>query len=522
MRVCTVHEMRDCDRRAAELYGLSDEILMENAGDAVYDVVMRRYGVDGRRFVVLCGGGNNGGDGLVVARKLNSVGAEVRVFLLAAEDSLSGASAKNLAAIARAGIPLQRLTTIEELYLGRSCDVVIDAMLGTGLSRQPAGLFAEAIELVNATRQSVVSVDIPSGVNGDTGMCQGVAIRAEVTVTFGLPKRGNLLPPGRELCGDLYVSHISFPPSLYASVGNVEVNQPPPLPPRRLESHKGDYGNVLFVAGARTYVGAPVFAAMSFLKAGGGYARLAVPSSIASLMSLRAPEAVIVPLEETSDGSASIGNLEALAGLAEVMDMLVVGPGLSLNDESQELARQLVARVDRPVLVDGDGLSAIAGHHDVVRERKAATVLTPHLGEVARLLGIDFRDGMDDRVEVARRTAQIYGTTVVLKGSTTLIATADGDVAMNLSGNPGMATAGCGDVLSGTIPALIGAGLHPDDAARCGAFIHGMAGDLAAEQKGMDGLVATDVMEQLPQACKSYREGFDNLRRNYYGRICVI
>jgi len=521
VRVCTISEMRDCDRRASAEYGLPEEILMENAGNAVYDVVMRRHGIDGRRFVVLCGGGNNGGDGLVVARKLNSVGADVRVFLLADEDSLSGASAKNLAAVVRAGIPLQRLTSIEELYLGRTCDVVIDAMLGTGLSRQPTGLYAEVIGMVNATGQSVVSVDIPSGVNGDTGICPGVAVRAEATVTFGLPKRGNLLPPGRELCGELYVSHISFPPTLYGNVGNTEVSQPSPLPPRRLESHKGDYGNVLFVAGARTYVGAPVFAAMSFLKAGGGYARLAVPASIAPLMSLRAPEAVIVPLEETPEGCASLANLEALTSLAATMDMLVVGPGLSLNEESQELARQLVARTNRPILVDGDGLSAIAGHSDMVRDRKTTTVLTPHLGEMSRLLGVDSREVMEDRVDMALKAARMYGATVVLKGSTTVIATGGG-VALNLSGNPGMATAGCGDVLSGTIPAMVGSGLALDDAAQTGTFIHGMAGDLAAAQKGIDGIVATDVMEQLPHACASYRDGFDDIRRNYYGRICVI
>jgi len=522
MRVCTIDEMRDCDRRASTEYGLPQEILMENAGTAVYDVLMRRYGIDGRRFVVLCGGGNNGGDGLVVARKLNSVGAEVRVFLLAAEDALSGASAKNLATVVRAGIPLQRLTDVEELYLGRSCDVVVDAMLGTGLSREPVGLYAEAISMVNATDQSVLSVDIPSGVNGNTGICPGVAVRAESTVTFGLPKLGNLLPPGRELCGELYVSHISFPPPLYANVGDQEVNQPPPLPSRRLESHKGDYGNVLFVAGARTYVGAPVFAAMSFLKAGGGYARLAVPTSIASLMSLRAPEAVIVPLEETQDGCASLASLEALAALAETMDMLVVGPGLSLNPESQELVRKLVEQVNKPVLVDGDGLSAIAGHHDVVGGRTAATVLTPHPGEMARLVGVDSHAVIEDRLGVARRAARMYGATVVLKGSTTIIVSPDGRAWLNLSGNPGMATAGCGDVLSGTIPAIFGLGLDPCDAARCGAFIHGMAGDLAVEAGGMDGIVASDVMENLPQACSAYRNGFDDIRRNFYGRICVI
>jgi len=522
MNVCTIEEMRRCDRRAAEEYGLSDQILMENAGGAVYDVVTRRYGIEGRHFVVLCGGGNNGGDGFVVARRLNSSGAEVRVFLLADEHSLKGAAAGNLKAAVLAGIPVQRLTSDEELYLGRSCDVVIDAMLGTGLTRRPEGLYAEVIDRVNASNLPVVSVDIPSGVNGDTGSCPGVAVSAEATVTFGLPKTGNLLPPGRDMCGSLYVSHISFPPTLYSNTGSVEVGRPLPLPARKLETHKGDYGDVLFVAGARTYLGAPVFAAMSFLKAGGGYARLAVPASVASLMGIRAPEAVIVPLEEATGGCSSSSNADALVAIAEKVDVCVLGPGVSLDDEAQILVRTLIGRLGTPVLVDGDGLTAISGMDQLVAGRTEETILTPHTAEMARLLGCDVSDVANDRVGAVRAAAGRYRATVVLKGSTTLVCGPDGHVTMNLSGNPGMATAGCGDVLAGTIPALMCVGMRTEEAAATGVFLHGLAGDMAAEAKGEDGITATDVMDHLTLAFRHYRTAFESIRRNYYGRISVI
>ncbi len=522
MKICTVQEMRECDRKAVEDYGLSETILMENAGHAVYEVIKREFGLVARRFVVLCGGGNNGGDGLVVARKLHSSGVAVLVYLLVEEDAVSGTARTNLEAAVRAGIPVQRLYASGDLHLVRSSDVIIDAMLGTGLSRSPEGLYAEVIEHLNASSHLVVAVDTPSGVNGDTGATGGVAVRATCTVTFGLPKRGNLLPPGRELCGRLYVTHLSFPPSLYDSVGHVETSQLVPLPARPLESHKSDYGDVLFIAGARSYLGAPVLAAMSFLRAGGGYARLATPATLAPLLGSRASEAVIMPLQETADGSVALSNLDELCAMSERIDMVVAGPGLSLNEETQELVRYLVARVSTPVLVDGDGLSAIARDVSCLRNRRAPTVLTPHAGEMARLLGCAVAEIEQDRVAAVQEAARTLGGIMVLKGSSTLIGEASGPISLNLTGNPGMATAGCGDVLTGTIAAVSGMGLDLRSAAVVGAFLHGLAGDLATEEKGPDGMIATDVVEHLPAATRLYRTSFCELADNYYGRLIVV
>ncbi len=522
MRICTVQEMRELDRRAIEEFGLSGDILMENAGQAVYEVAKAEFGTEGRRFVVLCGGGNNGGDGLVVARKLHSVGAEVRVYLLADESSLHGAARRNLDAAMRAGIPLQRLRTVEDLSLGRSGDVLIDAIFGTGLSRSPEGLHREVIERVKVFNQPILSVDIPSGVNGDTGAVPDIAVRATCTVTFGVPKRGNLLQPGRELSGRLYVSHISFPPSLYCADSQVVTNRLSPLSPRPAECHKGDFGDVLFVAGARAYLGAPLLASMSFLKAGGGYARLAAPASITPFLATRASEVVMVPLQETADGSIALSNLDGLCALADNVDMVVVGPGVSLNEETQELVRRLVSRVTKPILVDGDGLTAIAADGEMVRGREAPVVLTPHAGEMSRLLGVSVAAVAYDRVTAVQDASRRLNAVVLLKGSSSLVAEPDGPVSINLSGNPGMATAGSGDVLSGTIAALHGLGLGLREAAEVGAFIHGLAGDLAAEAKGQDGVVAGDIMEHLPRAMRLYRERFRELERNFCGRLVVI
>ena len=522
MRICTVQEMRELDRRAVETCGLSEVVLMENAGHAVCEVARKEFGTSDRRFVVICGAGNNGGDGLVAARLLHSSGADVRVELLADEGALSGAARTNLEAALGCGVIVQRIHASDELYLGRSSDVVVDAIFGTGLSRAPDGVHADVIERLNKAALPVLAVDIPSGVSGDTGATTGTAVKATCTVTFGLPKRGNLLPPGRELCGSLYVSHISFPPSLYGSVGDVVIGQLAPLPARSLESHKSMYGDILFVAGARSYLGAPFLAAMSFLRAGGGYARLAVPESLAPHLGGHACEVVMVPLRETDDGSVALSNLDGLLALGERVDMIVIGPGLSLNHETQELVRRLVSQAAVPVLVDGDGLSAIADDPACVRERLAPTLMTPHVGEMARLLDSTTVEVEQDRVAAVKKAALELGATVLLKGSSTLVADQNGPVSLNLSGNPGMATAGCGDVLSGTIAAMYGIGLDIRCAAEVGAFVHGMAGDMAAEAKGQDGLIARDVMEHLPAAVRLYRERFRELVHNHYGRLNVI
>ena len=382
MKISTVAEMRILDQEATDKYGIPEEILMENAGEAAYFALLREIGVAGKRFAVFCGIGNNGGDGFVVARKLHSGGGRVTVFILGDAGGYKGAARKNYAILSKMPVAISELHAPESaLNEVAHCDAVVDAVFGTGLTREVAGLQKAAIHLINSSARRVFSLDIPSGINGDTGQIMGTAIRADCTVTYGLPKIGNLFYPGYDCCGKIYVSHISFPPQHYGRESiKISVNVTDPLPARKKTGHKGDFGEVLFIAGASSYLGAPYFSSFAFLKGGGGYSRLAAPASITSLIAMKGSEIVMVPQKETSSGTIALENRDALLKMAEKMDMVVLGPGLSLHEETQQLVRELTEKIGGPLLIDGDGITAVSSRPELLRMRKGETVLTPHLG----------------------------------------------------------------------------------------------------------------------------------------------
>lgn len=520
MKVASVQEMRSRDRAAIERFGIPEEILMENAGMAVVRVLRERYGIAERRFVVLCGTGNNGGDGLVVARHVHSAGGAVAVVILGDPTRFSGAAALNLELVRRLPIVVSTLENAATLgHALRKCDVVVDAIFGTGLTRPLDGRFWDVVEVVNACGAPVVAVDIPSGLNGDTGQVMGTAVRADCSVSFGLPKMGAQIYPGVELAGDQYVCRISFPPALYDDENlTTAINVPQALPTRKVSGHKGDFGDALFVAGAANYYGAPGLAAMSFLKAGGGYARLATPRSVAPVVAGLGREIVFLPQDETAVGSLSINSKTAVLQVSGQVDLVVIGPGLSTEVETGQLVRELVAELDVPILVDGDGITALCGHADVLRSRRVATILTPHLGELSRLTGKDVSDIQSDLPTAARETAKAVNAYVVVKGAHSLVAYPDGRLFINLSGNDGMATPGSGDVLCGAIAAMPGLGLTLADAVRQGVFVHGLAGDLAAQDVGRDGMTASDIMAHLPSAVRAVRGNTNlDLLRTYGG-----
>ena len=512
MKVSSVGEMRAMDRRAIEQFGIPEELLMENAGRAAFEVLSSEWGVAGRRYLLFCGTGNNGGDGLVVARHILAGGGTPRVFLVGDPERFRGAAKTNWGIIGKLPIEVKRVADpaacrSELLH----ADGAVDALFGTGLDRAVEGVCQGVIDLLNGGGRPVLSLDIPSGVHGDTGEILGAAVRADHTVAFGLPKIGNLLYPGCGLCGRLHVAHISFPPSLYDDDAlQVEINGFIPLPPRDPAAHKGSVGDVLFIAGAAGYFGAPYFSAMSFLKAGGGYARLAAPGSMTPFIATRGSEIVFAPQAETAQGSLSLKNRDALLALAGRTDMTVIGPGLSLAAETQELIRELAAGIDRPLLVDGDGITALAGRTEILRSRRMPTILTPHPGEMSRLCGKSVSEIERKRIPILREVCADLNAWIVLKGPHSLIGTPAGRVYINLSGNPGMATAGAGDVLTGTIAAMSGLGLPLEEAVRKGVFLHGLAGDLAAADKGADGITAQDILNYLPYALKQDREGLDD------------
>lgn len=524
MKVSTVAQMTDLDKAATEQFGISADLLMENAGQAVYSVILKELGITNKRFVVFCGAGNNGGDGLVIARKIHSSGGEVTVFLLGDEAKFTGAAERNFEIVSKLPIEIWKVDSIESIKPAvLHSDSIIDAIFGTGLARDVDGIHKDAIKLINEGKKTVFSVDIPSGIDGDTGEVMGTAVEADYTITFGLPKIGNMLYPGYEHCGKSYVSHISFPPSLYDTESiKVATNNPIELPRRAKDAHKGDFGEVLFIAGASSYLGAPYFSALSFLKAGGGYSRLAAPLSISSFLANKGSEIVFAPQKETSSGSVALENKDRLLELSQGVDMVVIGPGLSLNEETQELVRELALEIEKPLLIDGDGITAISKDIGIVKTRKSELVLTPHLGEMSRITKVEISELNKKKIEVLQHTARELDATIVLKGAHSLIGYPDEAVFINLSGNPGMATAGSGDVLTGAIAAMFGLGLTLKDAVRMGVFIHGFAGDLAAADKGEDGTTAQDILDYLPAAMKRYRANFDEISKNIYESLVVV
>lgn len=518
MKVSSVPEMRAMDRNAIEKFGIPDQLLMENAGLAAYSVLSKELGTKNKNFLVFCGTGNNGGDGFVVARKILSNGGKVKVIVLGDKRKFKGASKNNLDILSRLPIEILELESAESIKMDvYHCDAIVDSILGTGLSKDVRGLYSDVINLINKSKKKVLSVDIPSGVNGDTGLIMGTAVRADYTVTFGLPKIGNLLYPGYDMCGKLYVSHISFPPSIYSSDSlKIELNHPIRLSPRNTHGHKGDFGEALFIAGASSYFGAPYFAALSFIKAGGGYSRLAAPISMTPFIANKGSEIVFISQKETASGSISLENKVALLELSEEMDMVVLGPGLSLDSETRQLVCELAKEIKKPLLLDGDGITAICKDLDIIKSRKAETILTPHLGEMARITNMSVREVDTNKVDILQRTARELTAFIVLKGAHSLIGYPDERVFINMSGNSGMATAGSGDVLTGVIAAMFGLGLPIPDAVRKGVFIHGLSGDLAAENIGEDGMTAQDVLDYLPLAMKMDREGLNEKLRNRY------
>jgi ADP-dependent NAD(P)H-hydrate dehydratase / NAD(P)H-hydrate epimerase len=509
MKLATVEQLRGMDQCAIADLGIAEEILMENAALASVALLKKTVGIRGKKFVIFCGVGNNGGDGLVAARLIMSLGGRAKVFLMSSPKKYRNAAKTNYDILCNLSGDIHLLARAEEARWDvLHGDAVVDAIFGTGLDREVRGMAADVIGLINACPCPVLSLDIPSGISGDTGQVMGVAVRASHTVAFGLPKLGNLLYPGYEYCGDLSVTHISFPPSLYEKDDlTVQMNDRVLLPARPAEAYKGAMGDVLFIAGGANYFGAPYFSALSFLKAGGGYARLAAPASMVPFIAQSGREIVYHPQRETSSFCLSLKAKPELLALAEKADMVVMGPGLSLQDETTKLVRELSSVISKPLLIDGDGLTAIAERPEILLKRKAPSILTPHAGEMARLMKKTVAEVNADKVGVVREAAEKLNATVVFKGAHSLIGLTDGRVYVNLSGNPGMATAGSGDVLTGCIAAMHGLGLHPEAAARQGVFIHGYAGDLAAAQKGADGITATDILDYLPMALKNDRAG---------------
>ena len=513
MKIGTARDVRRLDEAVIAEYGVGQAVLMENAAIAARDVVARRWGIADRDILVVCGTGNNGGDGFALARLLYARGAAVTILAAGEVDRMSGAAADNAAIAGRLPLEILRLESaprppILDRHDFERYDLIVDALFGTGLSRDVDGRYAQLIRRLNDARPPILALDIPSGIDADTGEVLGCAVRADATVSFGIPKRGNLLYPGFEHGGALYHSEISFPPEVTGDESlDTSVNIPPDPPPRSPSGHKGSFGKILIVGGSASYRGAPTLAAAAALKSGAGYARLAVPAELVPQIFPLVPEAVFLPQE--GGGSLGAEHLPDLLDQAEAADALVLGPGLSTAPESIRLARDLTAAAKAPLLIDGDGLSAVAGREELLRDRNEPVVLTPHPGEMARLLGSSIREVEARRIDTAREAAERYGAVVVLKGAHTVIAEPGGGSWINLTGNSGMGTAGSGDILAGVAGTLLAAHRSFEggsaDAARLAVHLHGLAGDLAAEELGERSMTGGDILRFLPGSFREFR-----------------
>ncbi len=511
--MCSVEEMRWIDEEASKR-GIDHAVLMENAGSAVFNLILRVFGVRNRKFVVIAGTGNNGGDALVTARRIHAYGGHVEVFIIGDPEKYREPARRNYELVCKLNIPVRIIKSESDLAeLEKSlqvCDVVVVGLIGIGLKGEVTGIARLVIEAVNRASKPVVSVDIASGIDGNNGRVRGVAVKSTYTVTFGLPKYGNVLYPGYYYCGKLYISRLSYPPELLDSEKiTTELNTPIKLPERVKWGHKGTFGKLLVVAGARYYYGAPYYSSYSFLKAGGGYSRLATPKSVVAVLATKCSEVVYHPMEETEEGTLTYRSYESIMNIIREygVDIVVLGPGTSLNPETQELIRTLAESIEKPVIIDGDGLTAISRNPDLLKRRKTATILTPHPVEFTRLTGISFEELQEDPIGSVKKTSRELNSYIVLKGAHSLIAYPDGRVYINMTGNPGMAKAGMGDVLNGVIAAMYGIGLRDlGDATRMGVLVHGLAGDLVAEDIGEDGVTPDNVLEYLPRAVKILRE----------------
>ncbi len=514
MLAATAAQSRSIDRRAIEEIGIPSVVLMENAGLAVVAVVTRRLGdLRGRTLTLLCGKGNNGGDGFVIARHLHHRGARVLPFLAVPLADLSGDARLQAQIAANIGLPVREVTTAGDVRAALAeSDLVVDALLGTGTRGEVAGLLGELIDALNACGRPVVAVDVPSGLDVDGGHACGRCVRAAETVTFGVLKRGLVLYPGAEYAGAVSVAGISIPPEAVSAEGIavtfVEAPEAAALLPRRdAWAHKGSAGNVLVVGGSAGMTGAAAMASLSALRAGGGLVRLAVPQSLNDILEAKVTEVMTVPVAETPERSFAPAGLEDVLPLAEQSTCAALGPGLGRHPDTVRGFQELLPRLSIPMVIDADGLNALAERPEVFGGLQAPAVITPHPGEMSRLLGRSTTEVQAARIECAQEAARRFGVVAVLKGARTVVAAPEGSVFINSTGNPGMASAGMGDVLTGAIAGLIAQGLRPLDAAILGVFVHGLAGDLAAAERGATGILATDVQERLPAALQCLRDG---------------
>lgn len=510
MRVLNTAQMREADRRTIYEIGIPSIVLMENAGrQAVAAMEAAFDDLTNSRVAVLCGRGNNGGDGFVVARTLIQRGVETAVFLVGSVSDVQGDARTNIEVLGRIGLTIVEITNAQEWELHFSeiteCDVIVDAILGTGFHGELTGLLQTVVADVNGLGVPVVAIDLPTGVSADSAELAGEAIEASMTVTLAAPKIPLVFPPADSNAGDLVIADIGIPYPVIDELDGpylellTRERMREVVPARAPDSHKGDFGRVLIVAGSLGRTGAAHLAALGALRSGAGLVTVATPRSCLGILASMGPEYMTEPLDETPSGAIHFAALDRLFELDA--DVIAVGPGIGRDPGTVAFVHGLLERAGVPVVIDADGLNAFVGDPDRLTGRDGVDVIvTPHPGEMSRLLGVGIEAVQHDRLGHARRFAHAHKAHVVLKGHRTIVANPDGRTFVNLTGNPGMATGGTGDLLTGMIAAWLAQLLDAEAACKLAVYLHGSAGDIAASNEGDAGLIASDIATCLGSA----------------------
>jgi ADP-dependent NAD(P)H-hydrate dehydratase / NAD(P)H-hydrate epimerase len=508
MKLVTAEIMRAIDGETINNRGIPGPELMENAGRGIAERIRDQILDDphGKKIVVFCGKGNNGGDGFVVGRYLSQWGADVKFYYPSPEDKLSADAKLNLDRANELNIEIKPIESVDQLPSSIEADYIIDAIFGTGFAGEPRGLLGEFIEYVNRQDVSIIAVDCPSGLDVDTGRHEGAVVDAEYTYTLAQPKIGMYYSPGRELSGIVEVVPIGVPEDVIVQF-DIKENLITPelvqslLPQRKPDGHKGDFGKLFVLAGSTGLTGAATLSATAAARTGLGLVTVGCPSSLNPILEAKLTEAMTYPLPD-------VGKKGALAkrGLGEIRkkmadcDALIIGPGIGRHFETRDLIQRLVDKLDKPTLIDADGLNTFEKNRDALLSEHTKFVLTPHPGEFRRLIDEHIPDEMYARFNLIREYASKYNSVIVYKSSPSLIVDSMGQLFLNPTGNNGMATGGTGDVLSGIIGSFLAQGVSPLGSAICGAYIHGLCGDIAAAEYGERSMIAGDLIEFLPEA----------------------
>ncbi|HVN24858.1 MAG TPA: NAD(P)H-hydrate dehydratase [Syntrophorhabdales bacterium] len=515
MKVLSPERMKRYDDYAINTWGIPSAVLMENAGRTTYRLLRKKYLTEKKKLTICCGRGNNGGDGFVIARYALRDGFETSVVLTCEPEDLKGDAALNMELYRKlngAMTVIRKLADIRQKL--KEAELLIDAIFGTGLSKEVQGIEKALIEQMNASKRPIVAVDIPSGLDAMSGVPLGVAVTADSTYTYGYAKIGQLLYPGAAHVGELTVVDIALPPAAEKDIGvDAEVVDGDMLrsflKSRRPFSHKGSFGHALIISGSTGKTGAAAMASDAALKIGAGLVTLVIPRSLNAIMETKLTEVMTFPVEDNGKGHLAEDAFDQIESFARDKDVIVIGPGLSTTEETMTLVRKLYVELDKPFVVDADGITSFQGHERLIRKKEKRAVFTPHPGEIGRLVGLSPAEVNADRLNIGRRFVATHGIDLVLKGARTTIFGADGSLFINPTGNAALAKGGSGDILTGFIGGLLSQGYTSLEASLLGVYLHGYIADTwVATRSDMD-LVAVDLLKGVGEALRELRRGTD-------------